>query len=334
MEDHWRANRCYPALNSSCTKLARPQALYILMYIFFSSISVSTVLLNLLVIISISHFKQLHTPTNLLILSLAVADLFIGLIVMPVEGSQLIETCWYFGDTLCNIFPIISSVALSGSLGSLVLISIDRFIAVSDPLRYSLKVTHNKVTIIVILSWCFCLLYMFFLLYDHLTAMEPQRTCHGECRITVSFSRIVGDVFVSFIMPCSTVIILNLKIFCAAKYHTKMINSVTERQRASNKGIIRSKKSSRKAAKTIGVLVTVYLLCYMPYNLSTFFVYNNQSLYFLLICLIWIMFLNSCINPIIYALFYPWFKVSTKHIITLAIFHPGSSNANVNSDMK
>ncbi|XP_076130785.1 trace amine-associated receptor 13c-like [Alosa pseudoharengus] len=334
MEDPWRADRCYPALNSSCTKFARPQALYIIMYIFLFSISVFTVLLNLLVIISIFHFKQLHTPTNLLILSLAVADLFIGLTVMPVEGSQLIETCWYFGDTLCNIFPFIYSVVLSGSLCSLVLISIDRFIAVNDPLRYSLKVTHNKVVIIVVLGWCICLLYMFFLFYDHLTEMEPHRTCHGECLLTtMGFSWIVGDLFVSFIVPCSTVIILNMKIFCTAKYHTKVINSVTERERAGNKDTITSKKSSRKAAKSIGVLVTVYLLCYMPYFLGIF-AYGTDSLSYLFKCLLWIVYLNSCMNPIIYALFYPWFKVSTKHIITLAILHPGSSYFNVNSDVK
>ncbi|XP_041950476.1 trace amine-associated receptor 13c-like [Alosa sapidissima] len=334
METHLRTDHCYPALNSSCAKFAKPQALYIIMYIFLSSISVSTVFLNLLVIISISHFKQLHTPTNLFLLSLAVADFLIGLTVMPTDGSLIIETCWYFGDMMCKILPFISLVAVLGSLCSLVLVSIDRFIAVSDPLRYSLKVTHNKVVIIVVLSWFFCVLYSFFLLYDHLTEMEPHRTCHGECLLTFSFSWIVVDVFVSFIMPCSTVIILNMKIFCAAKYHTKVINSVTERERASNKDTIRSKKSSRKAAKTIGVLVTVYLLCYMPYMLS-FFEFGTQSFnHFLLKYVIWIMYINSCMNPIIYALFYPWFKVSIKQIITLTILHPGSSYFNVNSDAK
>ncbi|KAL0183472.1 hypothetical protein M9458_022847, partial [Cirrhinus mrigala] len=98
-EDH-ETQYCFPNINSSCIKGKRSRHEYNIMYVAFSLLSAWTVFLNLLVIISISHFKKLHTPTNLLILSLAVADLFIGLIVMPVDAIKLIESCWYFGDTL------------------------------------------------------------------------------------------------------------------------------------------------------------------------------------------------------------------------------------------
>ncbi|RXN36597.1 trace amine-associated receptor 13c-like protein [Labeo rohita] len=122
----------------SDTKLTRFQSLLD----FWREMSVFTVFLNLLVIVSISHFKQLHTPTNVLILSLAVADLIAGLILMPVQGMKLIEPCWYFGEIFCSIFPLILYVVVTASLGNLVIISVDRFIAVNDPLRYPLKMGH------------------------------------------------------------------------------------------------------------------------------------------------------------------------------------------------
>ncbi|XP_023998618.2 trace amine-associated receptor 5-like [Salvelinus sp. IW2-2015] len=106
-----------------------------------------TVFLNLLVIISISHFKQLHTPTNLLILSLAVSDLLVGLIVIPVVTIAIMEPCWGFGEYFCAFHFYITFLCSSLSLGNLVLISIDRYVAVCDPLLY-----HSKITITRIIS--------------------------------------------------------------------------------------------------------------------------------------------------------------------------------------
>ncbi|KAL1266299.1 hypothetical protein QQF64_001974, partial [Cirrhinus molitorella] len=91
----------------------------------------------------------LHNPTNLLILSLAVADLLVGLIVMPIEAIKLIETCWYFGDTFCRLFMLILGMLLSASLSSLVLIAVDRYVAVCHPLQYPQKITMTRMLNVV-----------------------------------------------------------------------------------------------------------------------------------------------------------------------------------------
>ncbi|KAL1263573.1 hypothetical protein QQF64_006312 [Cirrhinus molitorella] len=165
--DNQTVRYCFPNNNLSCTKSIRAESEYIIVYTFISVTSVFTVFLNLLVIVSISHFKQLHTPTNVLILSLAVADLIAGLILMPVQGMKLIEPCWYFGEIFCSIFPLILYVVVTASLGNLVIISVDRYIAVHDPLRYPLKSSSVGLETGV---WCRCQS----LLFAPLASLAPR----------------------------------------------------------------------------------------------------------------------------------------------------------------
>ncbi|XP_041949304.1 trace amine-associated receptor 13c-like [Alosa sapidissima] len=261
MKNLTKAYYCFPALNSSCTKDTRSPIGYFIMYILFLSVSVSTVFLNLLVIISISHFKPLLTQTNLFILSLAVADLLVGLFVMPVESITLIETCWYLGDTFCYIFPYITFAVVIVSMNNIVLISID--IVVCDPLRYTLSVTHRKSALCVCLIWCASLACALLILHDHILYPDPHRTC--QCLFIIHLPWIVFDLLVSFAITCSIVIGLNVKIFCTAKHQAQVISSFKARVKAGHANRMIEKYNS-KATKTIGILV--YLLSYMPYYAS------------------------------------------------------------------
>uniref|UniRef100_A0AAR2IJF5 G-protein coupled receptors family 1 profile domain-containing protein n=1 Tax=Pygocentrus nattereri TaxID=42514 RepID=A0AAR2IJF5_PYGNA len=186
-------------------KKVRTGPAYIFLFFFLSCVSVFTVFLNLLVIISISHFKQLHTPTNLLILSLAVADLLVGMFVMPVNIMQLIDSCWYLGEMACTVSLVVSFMSASGSLCSLVLIAVDRYIAVTDPLLYSMKITVCKTVLLIIIGWSFVLFYILTCLYsnDHLLSSEIFTSCYGECVIYVKYSWVLVDLVVCFLAPCT-----------------------------------------------------------------------------------------------------------------------------------
>uniref|UniRef100_A0A8C1IEM1 G-protein coupled receptors family 1 profile domain-containing protein n=1 Tax=Cyprinus carpio TaxID=7962 RepID=A0A8C1IEM1_CYPCA len=308
-KDH-ETHYCFPAINSSCIKRKRSRHESNIMYMFFSLLSAWTVFLNLLVIISISHFKKLHTPTNLIILSLAVADMLFGL-VMPIEASRLIEICWYFGDTFCGLSLIIT--------GNLFLIAVDRYVAVCHPLLYPQKITMNKTLISICLSWVCSSTYSTAFVISLRTNM-----CYGECSFMMSFAWRVTDLIMYFIFPCILIISLYLKIFYVVQQQVKVINTLMKGGKCVNEGSVR-RKSESKAALTLGIIVTVYLLCWIPYYICSISAVSSTTIN----VSTWFVFSNSGLNPMVYALFYPWFKKTVKLILTLKIFQAASSLVNI-----
>ncbi|XP_068079972.1 trace amine-associated receptor 13c-like [Danio rerio] len=280
--------------------------------------------LNLLVIISISHYKNLHTPTNMIILSLAVADMLMGLIVMPVDAIKLIETCWYFGESLCDVFIIIMGLLLSTSLGNLVLIAVDRYVAVCHPLVYPLKITMTKMLIIVSCCWLFSSAYNITIVKS---TSQRKDGCYSECNATLTYEWRAIDLIFSFLLPCTIIITLHLRIFYVVHQQVKVINSQMKRGKSVMESSVK-RKSESKAALTLGIIVAIHLLCWIPYYILT--LTDNIAIPpTVLYCLIWVLYINSCLNPILYAFFYPWFRKSFKHILTLKIFQLASSHVNL-----
>ncbi|XP_034418082.1 trace amine-associated receptor 4-like [Cyclopterus lumpus] len=315
---------CFPQLpNSSCKKPAPPSFGTALIYLILSVISLLTVALNLLVIISISHFRQLHTPTNLLLLSLAVSDFLVGILVQPVE-ILLKQTCWMLGDLMCSLYYVLPFIILSASVGNMVLISIDRYVAICDPLHYSIKVTHKAVTICVLLCWICSFFYALILLFDNLKPLGKNKSCYGECVVKIV---VIVDLAFSFIIPITVIIVLNMKVFVVSVSQARGMRShIASVLLELSK---RDKKSERKAARTLGVLILVFLICYSPFYCSVLTHYSGLTTSSNEATLISVMYFNSCVNPIIYAIFYPWFKKTIRFIFSSQMLQPGSRDASI-----
>uniref|UniRef100_A0A674BWD1 G-protein coupled receptors family 1 profile domain-containing protein n=1 Tax=Salmo trutta TaxID=8032 RepID=A0A674BWD1_SALTR len=284
---------------------------------FIEMYSSVTVFLNTLVIISISHFKQLHTPTNLLILSLAVSDLLVGLIVIPVTTVAIMESCWVFGEYFCVFHIYIDFLCTSLSLGNLVLISIDRYVAVCDPLLYNSKITMRRIMCFISITWCCCVIYRAAIIKNFVNVQVPSR-CLTECFIFegITWGNVIDVVF-TMVVPCSIIITLYLKIFVVARSQARKVFS-KEATSVSGVKTVQANKSERKAAKTLSIVVFTYFICWIPFLLSSFFhlSFFSDNLSFIIGFL---PLINSFINPIIYAFFYPWFKVTAKHILSLIL---------------
>ncbi|XP_030638784.1 trace amine-associated receptor 13c-like [Chanos chanos] len=314
-----------------CSDNSISMSVYVLLYVAAMAAVLLTVCGNLLVIISVCHFKQLHTPSNILILSLATSDLLVGIILMPLYFIWLIESCWFFGLIFCQIFNYISFHLTCVSVYNIALIAVDRYIALCSPFFYSKEISQNIVYVVVLFTWLFSLIYNFAVVYFN-GNFTHFSGCPGDCPYTQDEMWSLVDLVVVFIFPCAVIIILYMGIFSITRRHIKAIRGLNHKRHTEDgKNLTDSTRSERKAAKVLSIIVSVFLMCLVPYYICTSLTdVIKTSLFFYIRDIIFILFyLNSCINPIIYALFYPWFQKSTKLILTCKTLNYNSSLFNV-----
>ncbi|KAM9710636.1 trace amine-associated receptor 13c-like [Menidia menidia] len=318
---------CFPHINSSCRKPMRSKADELLTYSVLPSISLLTTILNLLVIISISHFKQLHTPTNLLLLSLAASDFLVGLLISFVLVFS--DGCWYLGDHICVLYIAINSVVFTVPVGTMVLISIDRYVAICYPLHYHYKITARRVLVVNVLCWVCFVLYVSVVMWDVFLQPGRFKTCQGECVIAADDNEGIIDFVLIFVVPVSVVIVLYLRVFLVAVSQARAMRGQIRAITLKRSEAMHVRKSELKAAWILGVVVVAFLSCYFPYYCSFF---GGDSFQFSLTAVPaqnWLLYFNSCLNPLIYAFCYPWFRKSVKLLLTLKILRRGSSRLNV-----
>ncbi|XP_053178997.1 trace amine-associated receptor 13c-like [Scomber japonicus] len=315
---------CIFPLNTSCiSTLVSPKATLIKTLSYY--IVLLTVSLNLLVVISISHFRQLHTTTNVFLLSLAVSDLLVGLTVMPTE-IVIHQSCWFPGKITCDVFLFLSFILTSSSVGSMVLISVDRYVAICVPLHYSSMITTKRAKICVSLCWLCSVIYNFIILKDNMSQKYMFNPCSQECTVFISSISWIVDFIVTFFGPVTVIIVLYMRVFVVAVSQARVMRSqiVAVKSRTL---IVVARKSEMKAARALGIVLLVFIVClcplYCPFLAgedSTFDGSSAQS---------WIFSCNSTLNPLIYAFFYPWFRKSIKIIVSFQILQPGSCEVKI-----
>ncbi|XP_059212916.1 trace amine-associated receptor 1-like [Centropristis striata] len=312
---------CYEIDNFNFILTKSPSIICVLIYAFLMLLSVVTICGNLLVIISVFYFQQLHTPTNYLILSLAEADMLVGIIVLPFSMAFSFSSCLYHEGLFCKVKDSFDISLSTASILNLCCISIDRYYAVCQPLSYRTKINHRVVLVMILVSWGGSALIGISVIIAGLN----NETCEERCLIDVLIANTIGPIF-SFYLPVILMLCIYLKIFLVAHRQARSIQNTTCQGKKSGAAV---SKMERKATKTLAIVLGVFLLCWTPFFLYiTFLPFSNDPVPVPLIeTLIWLALTNSMLNPFIYAFFYSWFRSAFRMIISGRIFKGDYSNS-------
>lgn len=131
---------------------------YTITHIVFASIIITILMIiivvgNMLVIIAIITEKSLKNIQNWFIASLAVADFFLGLVIMPFSLANELMGYWIFGSWWCDVHSAMDVLLSTASIMNLCLISLDRYWSITKAVEYLKTRTPARALIMIAAVW-------------------------------------------------------------------------------------------------------------------------------------------------------------------------------------
>ncbi|KAK2849251.1 hypothetical protein Q5P01_009085 [Channa striata] len=264
---------------------------------------------NILVILSVVCNRHLRTPTNYFIINLAIADLLLGTTVLPVSATLEILDYWVFGRIFCDIWAAVDVLCCTASIMSLCVISIDRYIGPPSPDDTVCLITEEPFYAL------FSSLGSFYIPLVVILVMY--------CRVYIVAKRTTKNLEAGVMHERMNSSELTLRIHKGSQVHEEPGSSGTGKGRAHQARsslTVKLLKFSRekKAAKTLGVVVGMFTLCWLPFFLALpigSFNVNLRPPELLFKVIFWLGYFNSCLNPIIYPCYNREFKLAFIRIL-------------------
>ncbi|XP_078360792.1 adenosine receptor A3-like [Oculina patagonica] len=287
-----------PSLHPTDTEAKDLHSWYIANCVLNALLTITAILFNSVTIQALRRTSSLPKPLKTLLLSLAVSDLGVGLLVEPFFFGLLVSLIQ--GNDLtgatCIAYLIISNLISVPSLLGVMALSVDRFLAIHLHLRYQELVTHKRVVAAVISIWVFSLSYSLF-------------RWLGSSVSSVLFFSIALLFIACFVFSA----VLYFKIYSAVRRHRNQIHALQVQQVAGNDEMTNFARLRKSALGTFYVYL-LFLLCYLP-SACTFFVVAISGLTTgvkaFSVCSTTLMLLNSSLNPVIYC----WKMRHIRHAI-------------------
>ncbi|XP_053905031.1 thyrotropin-releasing hormone receptor-like [Malaclemys terrapin pileata] len=293
---------------------------------------------NIMVVLVVLTTREMKTPTNCYLVSLAVADLMVLVAAGLPNISDSLAGMWIYGHAGCLGITYFQYLGINVSSCSITAFTVERYIAICHPMRAHTMCTVSRAKRIIAFVWIctsiYCMLWFF------LVDINVNKSQHLECGYKVSRNLYLPiyllDFALFFVTPLFVATMLygliGRILFASPipdqaeataepwrERSGKEKNGVDTREsKPSSRSRTRGALSSRKqVTKMLAVVVILFALLWMPYRtlvlVNSFMDNPFLNPWFVLFCRLCV-YANSAINPVVYNLMSQKFRAAFNRL--------------------
>ena len=317
-------------------------------------LSFITVFGNLLTIIAYYKNKKLQRSSNIILVSLALADLIIGLVPLNLRAICIAFQSWPFGKTSCNLLLSIEMMCCQSSIYHILLVTSDRYISIKNPLTHRVKHTKHRIKLCLVLVWALSFIQWapWILCYQYISQKKSpdNNKCEEMLFLTENPYLTYVEAILGFYGPLVCVFIVYMNMYrlikqslhesirknTSASVKVQFRNSLSVSVTVVNPNELgkvklcsyseesndcKKKKVNKKYFKMITLILLVFVVTWLPYSMQMMLhPYCSGCISVIAFDLSYFLtYINSAANPFIYAFSNKHFRTEFKSIIARII---------------
>ncbi|XP_076241349.1 tachykinin-like peptides receptor 99D isoform X1 [Calliopsis andreniformis] len=264
---------------------------------------------NLIVIWIVLAHKRMRTVTNYFLVNLSIADTMVSTLNVTFNYIYMLNSHWPFGTLYCKICQFIAVLTICASVFTLMAISIDRYMAIVNPLRP--RMGRRATLCVAIVIWFVGAMLSFPMLFFYTT--YTQNFANGEVRVIcysdfpnrddngLSYDEYLYNVIfmiLTYFLPIASM------TFTYARIGLELWGSQSIGENTA--GQLESIRSKRRVVKMMIVVVVIFAVCWLPFHVYFIVtsylpeITNKPYIQEVFLGIYWLAMSNSMYNPLIY----------------------------------